>query len=180
MFKDNRFDDFSTLTLEESTKYDKKLKSKDVTPKHVIQIGESIYPNEKEFELNTPQTYQRLEGEDFLLEVEYFYTSKDSSIKVILYQWNFYHTEDQKVRELTDTEIKKKYEKFDKKFNYLRTKLTKKLGEPSDIEINSKNSEINFRDGIKWIGDNNPKAYLFMFGNNNNQYRQIGLAIYSE
>ncbi|WP_040495145.1 hypothetical protein [Fulvivirga imtechensis] len=167
IFKKNRFEEFERLSLQEAVQYEKQIKSKDTTPGHLIRIGEGIYPNAKQFNLSTPRTYQRLEG-DLLHEVEYFYNSEDNSVKVILYEWV----------DCDNNNINKQL--FNEKFRYLQNKLTDKLGTPSDVEINSPNSETTFLDGIKWTENNNPKAYLFMLGNNKTNYRKIRLAIYIE
>jgi hypothetical protein len=180
VFDENHFDNITQLTIIEATKYEKRLKSKDVTPNHHTSIGESIYPNERNFDLDTPKSYQRLDGDHFSLGAEYYYNKADSIVKVILYEWNYHYSDSPNYQRLTDKQVDKKYKRFDKKFKYLSKRLTKELGSPTSTEINSKGAEQNFRDGIKWIGESKPKAYLFMFGNDNNQYRQIRLAIYNE
>ena len=176
IFKNNSFADLENLKLSEAIKYDKKLKSKDVTPDHLIKIGESIYPNKNGFILATPTAFERLEGNDFKLKVDYFYTPEDSSVKVILYQWDLFSNNS----ELTEREIQVKYQKFQNKFDYLRSELMKELGAPSSIEINSIISKSNFRDGVKWMNGNGLNAYLFMLGNDGNKFRQIRLAVYKE
>lgn len=169
IFKADRFSNFNNLTLAEAIKVEKKLKSRDITPSHLIGIGEGIYPNENSFELATPKTYKRLDGK-FELEIEYFYTSNDNSVKVILYQWD----------DSPNSNIDKKHERFIKKFQTLKRQISNKLGQPTFEEINSENATSSYRDGIQWIKEGKVNAYLFMFGNKTNNYKQIRLAIYDK
>jgi hypothetical protein len=169
IFKADRFSNFNNLTLSEAIKVEKKLKSKDITPSHLIEIGEGVYPNDNSFELATPKTYKRLDGK-FELEVEYFYTSNDSSVKVILYQWD----------DSPNSNIDNKHKRFIRKFQILKKQLSTKLGEPTFEEINSENATSSYRDGVKWINKGKVNAYLFMFGNKTNDYKKIRLAVYEE
>lgn len=169
IFKAERFSELNNLTLSEAIKVEKKLKSKDVTQSHLIGIGEGIYPNENSFELATPKTYKRLDG-NYELEIEYFYTSDDESVKVILYQWDY----------SPNSSKDKKHERFIKKFHTLKRQISKRLGQPTFEEINSDSPTSSYRDGIKWIKEGKVNAYLFMFGNKTNDYKQIRLAVYEK
>ena len=150
-------------------KIELELGSIDKTPKHKISIGESIYPNEKKHKLETPKTYNRIENGKFELETEYFYTTSDSVVRVVMYEWT-------ELRETHKSDTKK----FHKKYDGLKKQLNSKLGEPSFVEIASDTAKSNFRDGIKWMNGNGNKAYLFMLGSNSSDYRKIRLAIYDE
>ncbi|MBB2145391.1 hypothetical protein GM921_07845 [Pedobacter sp. LMG 31464] len=173
-----RIIEFDTLTLSDVLESEKRTGSKDITPNHLIGIGEGIYPNKHKFILNTPRTFKIKELPSLELETEYFYTKNDSSVKVILYQWDYLKNEElenQKRDRLTE-----KVEVFQDKFHKLRKELTNELGLPVHNNIEQNNiSSGTFRDGIKWKSSNGLNAYLFMFGNNNG-YRQIRLAIYKE
>ncbi|OKL39326.1 hypothetical protein A3841_01775 [Pontibacter flavimaris] len=169
------------MTVPEAIEYEKGKGSIDVTPNHLIKVRESIYPNKKGFELATPVTFTRTEKQVFDLEAEYFYVPQDSLVKVILYEWSQQTNSNQNLlEEKSEKELDKMYTAFQKKFEYLRKELTKRLGEPTQIEINLNSGQPNYRDGIKWLNNNGLNAYLFMFGNNQNEYRQIRLAIYKE
>lgn len=181
IFNLDRFDEFENLTLSKAVKYEKGIGSTDVTPNHLIKIGEGIYPNRRGFELATPKTFTRKEKPFFEFEVEYFYVPQDSVVKVILYEWNKQVNSNlDPFEEKSEKELDKMYTAFQKKFEYLRKELIKRLGEPTQIEINSESGQPNFRDDIKWLNNDGLNAYLFMFGNNQNEYRQIRLAIYWE
>ena len=78
--------DFSNLDLKKAISIENKIGSIYKTPKHHISIGDGIYPNKRNFELATPQTFIRDENY-FKNEAWYFYSKTDSSVKVILYQW---------------------------------------------------------------------------------------------
>ncbi|WP_421877367.1 hypothetical protein [Marinoscillum sp.] len=162
------------LTLEEVEALERQLKSEDVTPDHLISIGTGIYPNTHNFELGTPKTFRLKENRNLTLETEYFLDSSNI-VRVILYQWD--NTKNPSF--LTDKQKNKKYLLFQEKFDQLASRVTTEFGEPTEKDIQSTNNPENFRDGIKWLyGTKN--AYLFMFGNNSNGYRQIRLAIYGE
>jgi len=72
-------------------------------------------------------------------------------------------------------------QKFQTKFNQLKDSLTKRLGNPTykNIEHNITREDA-FRDDLKWNGTNCVKAYLLMFGNRVNNYREIRLIIYND
>ena len=161
----DRFQNPGQLTVDKAIKLDIDNKSKDISPDHLVSIGESIYPNTKKFDLATPKTFETTTS-IFKLTTDYYFTPTDSLVRVILYQWDKSKTGDAK-------------NEFQKQFNQLRKSLTDKLGEPKEIEIEQKDfNDETFRDGIKWTGKVN--AYLFMFGNDETEYRQIRLAIYGE
>ena len=193
IFKSDRFDDFETLKLTRAIELEKKLRAKDITPDHFIGLGNGIYPNKNSYQLATPKTFQRIDG-NFELEVQYFYTESDQSVKVILYQWD---SLEKPIFE-TSEQLEEKYDAFQKKWNDLVKILETKLGSPSsenmesykfsksrtkdegDIEnmINFNGQDTSWRDDVKWLSKDGINAYLFMFGNNQTGYRQISLAIY--
>ncbi|WP_416866783.1 MAG: hypothetical protein ACMVP2_03820 [Imperialibacter sp.] len=162
------------LTHDEVECLERQLKSEDITPGHLIGIGTGIYPNTNNFELQTPKTYRLKENKNLILETQYFMDTSNI-VRVILYQWD--NTRNPNF--LTDKQKNKKYLLFQEKFNQLARRVTTEFGKPTEKAIESTNNPENFRDGIKWLYGNN-NAYLFMFGNNSNGYRQIRLAIYGE
>jgi hypothetical protein len=111
---------------------------------------------------------------------DYYYVSRDSSVKVILYQWDKLKPKETKVNE--DNKAKSlMFSNFQAKFNQLSDSLTKQLGAPFHKTIGQNiTTDETFRDDIKWKGLNGLNAYLFMFGNNSKGYRQIRLAIYKD
>ncbi|HRN46456.1 MAG TPA: hypothetical protein PKW69_00370 [Niabella sp.] len=167
IFKEERFQNLGQLKVYQVSKYDLNNGFKDVSPEHLISIGQSIYPNSNNYTLVVPKRFLK-RVKNFRLTTEYYFTSTDSLIRVILYQWDKVGSKDQK-------------KAFQNQFNQLAKRLTKKLGKPSNIEIQQKEfNDKTFRDGIKWLDQTNTKAYLFMFGNDRTQYRQIRLAVYND
>ncbi|QIL74785.1 hypothetical protein [Hymenobacter sp. HDW8] len=173
----DNFKDFKTLNLNKIIDIEKKNGSLDITPYHLIGIGEGIYPNKLNFNLATPKTYKWQETSNFEVETEYFYTAKDSSVKVILYSWElsseknsmFYAKE-----KLTKNKI------FQNKFNSIKNVLCEELGEPSEVNIEQYTTkEDAFRDDVNWLSESGINAYLFMFGNIHG-FREIRLAIYQD
>ncbi len=163
---------FDQLTLDDVEEIERT--SEDITPDHLISIGTGIYPNKNNYKLQTPKTYKLKENKGLTLETEYFLDSKNT-VRVVLYQWDYSKNKSF----LTNKERNKKFKIFKAKFDQLVASLTSKLGEPTDIELGSENNPENYRGGIQWLyGSKN--AYLFVFGNDLGEYRQIRLAIYGD
>jgi len=178
IFQKEKFDELQLLKISTVTKLENKAHSRDITPNHLIGIGTGIYPNPKNYILATPKTFKTKELPNFQLETQYFYSANDSLVKVILYQWDYLEKKEIDFPEAEN--LTNKFKVFQIKFNRLKDKLTKNLGQPIEINIEqNKTSDSAFRDGIKWKNNSGLKAYLFMFGNNNG-YRQIRLAIYKD
>jgi hypothetical protein len=178
IFQKQRFVDLGQLKLTTAIKLEKKENSKDITPDYLIGIGEDIYPNKNNFVLATPKTYQIKERPNFVIKTDYFYSINDSSVKVILYQWD--NLTEGKSDLFEEENFTKKYKVFQKKFDSLKEKLTKELGQPVEINIEqNKSSDETFRDDVKWKNSSGLNAYLFMFSNNSG-YRQIRLVVYKD
>jgi hypothetical protein len=166
---------YENLNLNYALELEKKLKSEDISRKHKVGLGENIYPNKNNYKLEISRNYKRIIKPNFSLEVDYHFT-KDSTIRVIMYEWN-----DLKYKTFKSEKQNLKTKKaFDKKFAKLTKMLTEKYGEPTFSEIQSKNPKDNgtYRDGIKWLNKNGMNAYLFAFGNPKGSYNQIRLSIY--
>ncbi|REG90242.1 hypothetical protein C8P67_1272 [Flavobacterium aquicola] len=179
IFNDQNFNDFGQTKIQTVVKLEKKRHSKDITPNNLVEIGKGIYPNENNFILATPKTYKIKERPNFKIEIEYFYSETDSTVKVMLYQWDYLKKSKSHFTE--EENYTKKFSVFQKKFDDLKTELTKGFGEPTVINIEQ--DKINgetFRDDLKWKNKDGLNVYLFMFGNNSSGYRQIRLAIYKD
>jgi hypothetical protein len=180
IFKRNLFDDLDQLKISEVIKIETNKGSKDITQDHLIEISKGIYPNKKGFILCTPKIYESVEKPNFKLETEYFYSKTDSTVKVILYEWNFLEKERSDFSK-ENAGNKKKYDAFQVKFNSLSSETTNKLGRPIEVNINQNNDTGNtYRDDITWSSRKGINAYLFMFVNKRSGYRQIRLAIYKD
>jgi hypothetical protein len=187
------------LRLKDAVAYEKKIGSADKTPNHLISIGTGIYPNEKNYELATPTTFLRAEGY-FETQVRYYYSTPDSSVRVILYEWD---KKDLKTFE-TKKELENKFRRFKNQWDNISKELNERFGLPTFKQIESDkygnkviedNQSIldimssigddisiestTWRDNMKW-DTKDVHAYLFMFGDNKTGYRQIRLAIYGE
>ena len=174
-----------------------KLNSIDKTPLHLVGISTGIYPNKSNFILATPRTFVRKE-DFFEKEVSYYYSTSDSLVKVILYQWD---KRDEKSFE-TKNEKEQKFKEFQRKWTTIEKSLRNELGKPTFEEIEStkfpkgvikepklnedelwdtsKTPETSWTDKLKWENGGETNAYLFMFGDNRTGYRQIRLAVYGE
>ncbi len=89
IFESKEFNEFGKLDIKTAIQLERQKHSKDITPDHLIGIGEGIYPNKNNYILVTPRTFEINEKPSFKLETEYFYVVNDSLVKVILYQWDY-------------------------------------------------------------------------------------------
>ena len=175
VFQNERIFTYENLNLNYALELEKKLKSEDISRVHKVGLGENIYPNRNNYELEISRNYKRIIKPNFSLEVDYHFT-KDSTIRVIMYEWN-----DLKRKTFKSKKQNLKTKKaFEKKFMELTKMLTEKYGKPAFSEIQSKNpkDDETYRDGIKWRNKNGMNAYLFAFGNPKGSYNQIRLSIY--
>ncbi|KFF06106.1 hypothetical protein [Flavobacterium reichenbachii] len=114
----------------------------------------------KEFEVATEKSIE--------LAKSYYYT-KEGDVKLILYEWN--------VADTAEVESGK----FKAIFAAIEKKVSDKIGQAASKEIESSKirNDETFRDDIKWK-TSELNAYLFRFGDRNNSYNQIRLAIYKD
>ncbi len=175
VFQNERIFTYENLNLNYTLELEKKLKSKDISPTYRIGLGEGIYPNKNNYKLEISRNFKRIVKPNFSLEVDYHFT-KDSTIRVIMYEWNDLKHKSFK----SEKENLKTKKAFKKKFVELTKMLTEKYGEPTFLEIQSENpkDDETYRDGIKWLNKNGMNAYLFAFGNPKGSYNQIRLSIY--
>ncbi len=167
------------LTLLEIDSIEQRIDSKDITPSHYIELGKSIYPNKKDFKLETPKTYERIEDSTFTNQVEYYYTKKDGSIKAILFEWNKTRDNSGDLFSFSDNS-KDKANEFQDKFRKIEDLITTQIGKYSKKKIESQKHKDSFRDDVIWKSRNGLVVYMFMFGNESQHYRQIRVAIYKE
>lgn len=179
IFEGKEFNGFDNLGIRTAIQLEKQKHSKDITPDYLIGIGEGIYPNKNKYTLATPKTYEVKERPNFKLETEYFYAVNDSLVKVILYQWDDLRKKNAYF--FKEENYTRKFKAFQTKFDNLTSKLIKEFGEPISKNIEQgKIKDETFRDDLKFKRGDGMNAYLFMFGNDNNGYRQIRLAIYKD
>ena len=175
VFQNERVFNYENLNLNYALVLEKKLKSEDISPSYRIGLGDGIYPNKNNYKLEISRNFKRIIKPKFSLEVDYHFT-KDSTIRVIMYEWNDLKRKSFK----SEKENLKTKKVFEKKFMELTKMLKKKYGEPTFKEMQSKNPKDNgtYRDGIKWLNKKGMNAYLFAFGNPKGSYNQIRLSIY--
>lgn len=187
------------LRLKDAVGYEKQIGSVDKTPNNLISISAAIYPNENNYELATPRTFIRNDGY-FEVQVKYYYSIPDSSVKVTLYEWQ---KKDRKTVE-TKKELKNKFNQFKNQWLSISKELNDRFGLPiiklinsdkygnkiiednqsiddiiSSIEEDPTEENTAWKDEMKWES-NSVHAYLFMFGDNRTGYRQIRLVFYDE
>ncbi|HKK60241.1 MAG TPA: hypothetical protein VJ937_12230 [Salinivirga sp.] len=165
----NRFKSDNLFELKELLHFEDSLKTEDVSLGHYWSLGESIYPNSNNFTFDNPISYRRLECPYFEGTVNFFYTKKEKSIKVVSYVWKEFKESDCSTSTNSDSEDRNKA--FKKKYDFVLTEISKLLGEPI-FNI----TEENGRRQTKWKSKNNINAYLFNFSSIN----EIRLYIYKE
>ncbi|MFD1603191.1 hypothetical protein ACFSJW_06175 [Flavobacterium artemisiae] len=159
------------LSLGEIDKYitiEKRQNSIDVTRNYFVDISEGIYPYIKNHTFEIPKEFELQTEKSIELRKSYYYT-KNGNVKLILYEWNV----------ADKSEVEK--EKFKSIFLNIERKVTQKIGQPFFKKIESKKvrNDKTFRDDVKWQSPE-LNAYLFRFGDRNNTYNQIILAIYKD
>ncbi|MFC5626942.1 hypothetical protein [Algoriphagus winogradskyi] len=160
---DNLFELNKLIQFEDS------LKTEDISLGNNWGLGESIYPNNNNFTFGNPISYRRLECPYFDGTVNYFYTKKEKSVKVVSYGWKEFKESDFPISTNSDSEDKNKA--FKEKYDFVLTEISKFLGEPISNE-----TEDSGRRKTKWKSDDNINAYLFNFSNIN----EIRLYIFKE
>jgi len=170
----------TNLSLQEALNIEKGNKAKDVSPDYFVGLGESIYPNINNYKLEIPKSFSRIEKPNFICQVDYYYTKVDSSVKVILYEWSNLSNDDFFEQRENLTKEERIYSKFREKFEVLIRSIENELGPPTSINLESKSQLTDFRDDVHWQNTKNKNVYLFMFGNNNQTYRQIRMVIYKK
>ena len=160
--------DISLGKIEKYIDFEKRINSEDVTRDYFVDIGESIYPFIKNHSFEIPKEFKFTPETSIELTKSYYYT-KDGSVKLILYEWN---------KKDTATIDNRKFKSI---FINLEKIITGKIGQYSSKKIESDKikNEKTYRDDIKWKSSE-LNAYLFRFGDRNNDYNQITLAIYKD
>jgi hypothetical protein len=163
LMNDNLFELNKLLQFEDS------LKTEDVSLGHYWGLGEGIYPNNNNFSFGNPISYRRLECPYFEGTVNFFYTKKEKSVKVVSYGWKEIKQSDLSISTNSDSEDKNNA--FKEKYDFVLTEISKLLGEPITNE-----TEDSGRRQTKWKSNDNINAYLFNFSSIN----EIRLYIYKE
>ncbi|MBD1434944.1 hypothetical protein H8B06_19135 [Sphingobacterium sp. DN00404] len=66
-FQKKMFNRLSELDIKTVIEVEKERNSKDITPVHLIEIGEGIYPNKNRYILVTPRSYESKDKPNFKL-----------------------------------------------------------------------------------------------------------------
>jgi len=167
---DHQLDNGSTLNLTDMAPLAKARGGIDVSPKHIVGIGEGYYPNPKGFILETPRVYKVIEDSVITLLMEHFYTKSDGSIKVSMYNWK-------ETNEVDHGIFPSKHEghikhRFKDRFDRLVEYLTTKLGTPHSSSAKENDRQVN------WSTDCGMKvgvSGLFL-----DNYQTIRLWVYSQ
>ncbi|GGE15136.1 hypothetical protein [Sphingobacterium cellulitidis] len=172
-------DTFQLDNLHLKTVIKNESRSKDITPKHKFGLGKNLYPNKKNYVLGIPQIYEIYDKPIFNLKTNYFYSEKDSLVKVILYEWIV--VKHKKDDFFEDENYEKNADFFQLKFDSLANFLYREFGNPIVKNIEHiTDSDKTYRDDLKFKRADGLNAYLFMFKRNINGYREIRLVVYKD
>lgn len=158
---------FENSELKYGLELERRLGSKDITRSRRVGLGKGIYPNKRNFKLEISRDLKRVTDSSFSQKADYHFT-QDSTIRVIMYEWN-------------RGKIEGSGNAMDKKFNHLKKILDNYFGEPYFTEFPTDSvGKRAYRDGVKWQNKNGLNAYLFAFRGRNTSYSQIRLSVYPE
>jgi len=154
--------------LEKFVDLEKRLNAVEVTRNHYVDISEGIYPYIKNHTFKISKDFMLSPEKGIELRKNYYYTD-DNEVKLIFYKWS----------DVNSAETPKN--KFKQIFNNLEKEITSKLGPSSSKNIESKKtkSDDTFRDDIKWQ-NSEIKVYMFRFGDRQNSFNEINVAVYKD
>jgi hypothetical protein len=167
---------YNRMSLREAINMETKIGSRPIVLDFPVQLAESVYPNKNKYPLAQPKSFLRTEDQNFLNKVEYYYNPKDSSVKAVLYEWNYLIKKDSS----KNHSHKAKINLFKTRFEQIEDNITTEIGSPSSYNLESKTLMTNFKDEIKWTDINGINIYLYMIGNEATGYAQINMIMYRE
>jgi len=122
--------------------------------------------------MESPITYYNIDNSGFSQSTEYFYSTGDSIVRAIIYEWDF-PIYKYTLKEKFSLENQKSNMLYSK-FNSIYNNLSEKLGKPTK-EIFDKGY---YRESFLWNYPNKSKAYLFILGNKNKEFYRLRLITY--
>ncbi|PHS62819.1 MAG: hypothetical protein COB12_10405 [Flavobacterium sp.] len=144
-FAQSDFFHFDQIKVNESLEIENKHNSTEYFPKYTISISKDYFPNATDYELAQPKVYNRPENIDFIpVQVEYFYTNKDSIVRLIVYNWDTKskasHLRDFLKQENDESE---RFDEYNKEYDSIAKRISKYIGEPEKNQgkIEKKNEE---------------------------------------
>lgn len=155
------------VSIDDFIKYEKSVNSEDITRNYFVDVSEGIYPFIKDHKFEIPKEYKLNPQQNITLKRSYYYNIQ-GEVKLIYYQWN------------ETNNFEKSNEIFEKIFYKVTSNITKQIGSPSEINLESKtiNDDSIFRDDIKWNSSQN--VYMFRFDDNENRHNELNLVIYKD
>jgi hypothetical protein len=179
IFKDIRFENIDKLSINQIIKIENEIGSKERTENNTFALDTSYYPNKNRFALSNPKVFERNQTE-LGLETDYFYTNNDGLIKVVLYEWkakywnlNGYKSDTLKKQSISQINI------YKNKFNNLKKEIIRKLGKPTQINIEKHSDTIsNYIDNYEWKKNDLNISLSLFYGDDT--FNQIRLAIHKE
>lgn len=164
---------FKPLNISEYVESELLMNSSDISPCCCVSISETLFPNKKKYPLSTPMEFFSVDNSGFHLNKRYYYSSSDSIVRVILYDWTFprhwlLSPENRRAR-------KSRSKKLYKKYKSIILGLKEKFGNPTSMEIVD---EYYYRESHLWNRVEQPKAYVFILGNKDKEFYRLRLATY--
>lgn len=164
----SEFKESENFKLQKMLEYEEYSNSTDVSLTHFWSLGESIYPNNKNFKFKKTLSFRKIECPYFKATSNYFFEEKNKTIRIIYFKWNTFSESNIGINPLITKNLKKE---FEEKFDFLLQTINDHLGIPIQNI-----TEENGRRIVEWKNKHGVSAYMFNFSN----YNEINLSIYKE
>jgi hypothetical protein len=100
-----------------------------------VSVGEDFYPLNNKYKVTKPIIAQRTEGSSLPLYAQYYFTPKDSIIRLVSYDWekdeygNFFDKKKIWEREVDSIDV------YNQKYEAVRVQLNHDLGNPTKTDL---------------------------------------------
>jgi hypothetical protein len=167
---------YNRFSLKEALAVEQAISSKDISDSYQTRLKREDYSNKKKYPLAPAKAFLRLESPWFANRVEYYYDSRDSSVRAIVYEWN-----DLKENAIkNDKDIAVKLAAFQEKFDLLAQHITFQLGMPGFLNLESRRQVTIYKDEKKWIDQEEMNVSLSIVVNKDMGFSQIKLVVYKD
>ncbi len=121
--------DFKKITREMAIRIEKGLGSRELEIKSKVYISQDFFPKKAKYELEQPLAFVRID-KTFLynLEVQYFFTNRDDTIRLKVYSWGSHGFSNQE----NSISGQPAVDAFNKKYEEILSTLINELGAPNE------------------------------------------------
>lgn len=133
LYSQKDFFNYNQIKIDKSINIENKHNSKEYIPTYTISVSEDYFPYAKSFNLTQPKIFNRPKNSSFIpVQVEYYYSLKDSIVRLILYSWDTKNTASH-LRDFLEKENdqSKRFDTYNEEFDKIVNLITKDLGKPN-------------------------------------------------